>query len=282
MGGLRSINTASPKQQQQQQQQQQVLPTGVYGGSVASEPAYITSLQSKDVGAPPGLLRDDPLMSNLDHNMRQMLSNMLSEYNPSAPHYIDLGYSVGNVLKVSAAYDHQVATPWAREQPMTQPPVASFSQKVQDFNQDVMPCDDSEQGSRKHLRRRKRTCVLRLATHLNQLEDEDPSKVIIVRKINRLGFDSANILKEHYASIGAVSKVLLSNQHERQAGLPFQVRLRPSGIAFLVFETVEGAAKALAQGPTQTVAGFEIFVRAFEKRASDEDEDAADGGNSTP
>jgi len=278
MGVLRSVNAALPKQPE---------PTGVYGGSVASEPAYSTSLGSTDVCAPPGLAMDDPLMSELDQNtcLRQMLSDLLGEYShsPSAPQYIDLGYDVGNVLKVSAAYDHQKTTQRAREQEAPRPAAAaSFSQKVQDFDQDVMPGDDSEHLPRRHLRRRKRTCVLRLATHLNQLEHEDPSKVVIVRKINRLGFESSNILKEHYASIGAVSKVLLSNQHERQSGLPFQVRLRPSGIAFLVFETVEGAARALAQGATQTVAGVEIFVRAFEKRLSDEDEDAGECGNGTP
>jgi hypothetical protein len=110
--------------------------------------------------------------------------------------------------------------------------------------------------------------MLLIASQLNQLQDEDPRQILIVRRINRLGFESASILEEHYARYGPVAKVLLSNPHEKKAGANFPMRLRPSGIGYVLFETAEGAARALAEGETHTVAGVEISVRAFERRES--------------
>jgi hypothetical protein len=134
-------------------------------------------------------------------------------------------------------------------------------------------------GTRKRACRRKRMCMLNIASHLNELEGEDPNKVLILRRINRLGFESGSILKEHYERYGPVSKVLLSNAHTRQAGTPFPVRLRPSGIGYLLFEDAESAAKALAEGELQTVRNVEIFVRAFKGRQTEDEIHDAKGWN---
>jgi len=282
MGLPRSANAALPEQHK---------PTLVNDdGSVASEPAYITSWESKDMCAPPRLALDDPLVSDLDTMVcaPQYLKLGYDVAAMCAPprlalveQCLKLGYDVGNVLKSYAGYDHIKVIIQAPQQSMYQPDAAaSLYQDVQDVKQYAMPGDDAVHVPRRHVRRRKRRSVLRHA-YLDELEHEDPNKVLIVRKITRMGFDSSRILKEHYSSIGAVSKVLLSNQHERQSDLPLQVRLRPSGIAFLVFETAESAARALAQGATQTVAGVEVSVCAFEKRLSDEDEDAGEDSSTS-
>jgi hypothetical protein len=125
----------------------------------------------------------------------------------------------------------------------------------------------TQPGPNKQARRRKqRMCLLRIASHLLELENEDPHKVLIVRKIGRLGFDSSRILKEYFERHGAVSKVLLSNEHTKQDKVDIRVRLRPSGIGYVIFENAEAVAAALSEGAQQIVAGVEIQVRAFEVR----------------
>jgi hypothetical protein len=158
--------------------------------------------------------------------------------------------------------------PWLQRQPAAWPWVdnqnnlAALQHDAQGNN--CMPPLRRQQRNRTQ----KRHCMLLIASQLNQLQDEDPRQILIVRRINRLGFESASILEEHYARYGPVAKVLLSNPHEKKAGANFPMRLRPSGIGYVLFETAEGAARALAEGETHTVAGVEISVRAFERRES--------------
>merc|ERR1719343_1109256 len=134
------------------------------------------------------------------------------------------------------------------------------------------------QNPRFNTRRKKRHCPLLLGTHLKELDKENPDNIVIVRKISRLGFKSAEILQEHFERFGTISKVLLSNKQEREDG-QVSVRLRPSGIGFLVFENSESVERALAEGEVQTVADVEICVRAFERRRSDSTTTATDSDN---
>jgi hypothetical protein len=120
-------------------------------------------------------------------------------------------------------------------------------------------------------RRTKRRSVLLIATQLNELQTENPDKIVIVRKINRLGFASADILKEHFGKFGTVNEVRLSNAHNKEAGTPYQVRLRPSGIAFVVFDEASAAAQVLAEGETRMINGVEVWVRGFERRRFDDE-----------
>jgi hypothetical protein len=115
---------------------------------------------------------------------------------------------------------------------------------------------------------RRRRCQLQIATHLNDLEQEDPACVFFVRQISKLGFKSPEILREHFEQYGPVSKVLVSNSHDKSSDVPFPVRLRPSGMGFVLMERAEDAAKALAQGEVHVVNGVQIVTRAFEQRST--------------
>jgi hypothetical protein len=127
----------------------------------------------------------------------------------------------------------------------------------------------SMSGRRRRHDERRRRCQLQIATHLNDLEKEDPTCVIFVRQINKLGFNSPELLKEHYERYGPVAKVLVSNSHEKTSGAPFPTRLRPSGMGFVLMERPEDAAVALAVGEAHIVAGVQISARAFKPRAID-------------
>jgi len=120
--------------------------------------------------------------------------------------------------------------------------------------------------------RRRRTC-LEIATHLNGLEEKNPACILFARQISKLGFDSAEILKAHFEKYGPVETVLLSNSHSKSGSVTFPVRVRPSGMGFVVMQHPDGTARALAQGETHLVHGIEIKVRAFKKRTGVDTDD---------
>merc|ERR1740138_565311 len=165
---------------------------------------------------------------------------------------------VGQTLMAAAAYGLQ-DLPWT-----------GTKQRAMTWPMEPAPGEDqkSMQQKQKKDNRVKRHNVLLIATHLNELQQEDPGKILIVRKINRLGFDSAEKLKAHFEQYGHVEKVRLSNAHAKQPG-NFRSRVRPSGIAFLLFKDSQDATRALEAGESQFVAGMEVFVRRFERRQGD-------------
>jgi len=136
-------------------------------------------------------------------------------------------------------------------------------------------------------RRRRRHVQLKLASHLQELESEDSTCVLALRRINKLGFHSREILSQHFSSYGVVEKVLLSCSHEKPENTSCRVRLRPSGLGFLVMERVEDAEAIFAQGEVQHVGGVPIEVRRFRPRremessSKDSDDDSSSGSTPT-
>eukprot|EP00931_Biecheleriopsis_adriatica_P042552 TRINITY_DN2425_c0_g1_i6.p1 TRINITY_DN2425_c0_g1~~TRINITY_DN2425_c0_g1_i6.p1 ORF type:complete len:533 (-),score=130.21 TRINITY_DN2425_c0_g1_i6:440-2038(-) len=114
-----------------------------------------------------------------------------------------------------------------------------------------------------------------LRMHLRSLLSVDSNRVLIVRKINRLGFASPNILKEHFAWYGTVENVLVAHSRVKSGGGQAGIvsRLRPSGLGFVVMSKTEEADAILAQGPEQQVCNTLIRVQKFERRMTDMPED---------
>jgi hypothetical protein len=123
--------------------------------------------------------------------------------------------------------------------------------------------DNRQEYRRKqHKNKKQRGCPLMIATHMKDLEDEDPDCILMIRHVQRLGFDSAEILRVHYNRYGTVVKVLLSNRHEKQAS----ARLRPSGIALVLMQNPEDVANVLKVGEVQTIHGVEVHLRVFKRK----------------
>lgn len=117
--------------------------------------------------------------------------------------------------------------------------------------------------------RRRRRCQLLLATHLREMEGEDASCIIHFRQIHKLGFQSPDILREYCSSFGPVKRVAVSNAHEKieeAPRVPYQVRVRPSGIGLVVMERPQDAEAVVAEGESQTICGFQVRVRKFQAR----------------
>jgi hypothetical protein len=107
-------------------------------------------------------------------------------------------------------------------------------------------------------------------THLQLLQEVDPARVLLVRKINRLGFDSPDILKHHFSWYGAVEHILVSHSRmkwtQQSSTRVISSRVRPSGMGFIVMASPQAAAAVLAHGLEQVVAGATILVQRFEQK----------------
>lgn len=120
--------------------------------------------------------------------------------------------------------------------------------------------------------RRRRRVELTLATHLCELEADDTGCILFIHGINKLGFDSPDILRDYFEGFGPVSKVRVSGHHEKSTTSGVSVRLRPSGIGLVLMENAVDAANAIAHGALHSVNGVEIRVRAFQARENHQDE----------
>jgi len=122
-------------------------------------------------------------------------------------------------------------------------------------------------GGKKRRPRRKGAPLL-LATHLRAMEDKDPNCIFMVRKINRLGYGSEEILRQHYEQYGRVLEVLLANNPQAAEGLSSaRMRVRPASLGFVVMSSPEAVRKVLEVGETHIVNGAAITVKCFKMRA---------------
>jgi hypothetical protein len=102
-----------------------------------------------------------------------------------------------------------------------------------------------------------------LRTHLRALQNVGPERVFLVRKINRLGFDSPTTLGAHYSRYGTVENVLVAHSHVKSQNRHHAPRLRPSGLGFVVMSEKEAVDAILKEGPEQMIAGQRIRVHVF-------------------
>jgi len=106
-----------------------------------------------------------------------------------------------------------------------------------------------------------------LRTNLRVLETMDASKVIIVRRINRLGLDSAAMLKSHFSQYGVVDQIFVSHSRVRSTN-----RVRPAGLGFLVMSSEAEAKAILSMGHEQVVKGVIITLQPYEDRVAEGDD----------
>jgi hypothetical protein len=125
-----------------------------------------------------------------------------------------------------------------------------------------------------------------LQTHLKALGNEDPQCIFIVRKVNRLGFRSVEVLTKFFEQHGTVVKVLVAHSKvKRNQPGNAELYLRPGSLGFVLMKNQESVQRILAGGPTVTVQGTPIRVQAFSRlnngmlEKTDEDGDGAEAGD---
>lgn len=116
-----------------------------------------------------------------------------------------------------------------------------------------------------------------LSTSLQLLADEDPNNLLIVRRINKLGFKASGKLKHYFQKFGTVIKVLVAHSTCRQTGeVPCQARRRPSSLGFIHMASAAAVREVLALGEEQEVDGAFIRVQKFERQHAQNVEDDGD------
>jgi hypothetical protein len=139
------------------------------------------------------------------------------------------------------------------------------------FNQEGQSSDLNGQG-----------LLTNMKTQLQALLTEDPATVFIARRINKLGFSSAEYLRTHFRSYGEVKNIYVSHSRvkvnlprnfrgERRSSDTRQ-RLRPASLAFVVMTSTDSTARILADGPEHNVNGVTVLLQSFQRR------ERADGG----
>jgi hypothetical protein len=118
-----------------------------------------------------------------------------------------------------------------------------------------------------------------LRSHLRALQEVDSRRVVQVRKISKLGFQSGAALERHYSAFGKVECVRVAFSHVKPQSTGLAVRIRPSGLGFVVMSSIEEAEAILRAGENQVVSGVEVLVRPYEVRAASEKDPAEEGGN---
>jgi len=102
-----------------------------------------------------------------------------------------------------------------------------------------------------------------LRRDLEILRETHPERVLIVRRIKRLGFESPHLLKEHFLQYGGVSDVLVAHSHVKSTAQRPNSRVRPAALGFVVMESEIAAGCALAAGAEQAVGDTVIQLCAF-------------------
>jgi len=103
-----------------------------------------------------------------------------------------------------------------------------------------------------------------LRTNLRDLAQIDSGRVLMVRKINKLGVGSAALVEEYFKKFGTVERVMVTHCTSKSTtgGPP---RLRPASCGFLVMSCVEEVQAALAHnGGAHVIQGFTVTVCPFQ------------------
>merc|ERR1719386_131964 len=88
---------------------------------------------------------------------------------------------------------------------------------------------------------------------LEKLKEYPHGQSLIVRKIKQLGFDSGDVLKEHFEQYGPVAEVLVAHSITKPSSKRTKGRVRPATIGFVVMGSLEGADAAIAAGEQQMI-----------------------------
>merc|ERR1719224_174684 len=103
-----------------------------------------------------------------------------------------------------------------------------------------------------------------LRQDLELLRQRQPEHVIIVRKIKKLGFESPQLLDEHFSQFGEVKELLVAHSHVKPTAKRPNGRVRPAALGFVVMGTADAAQNAFQAGVNQMIHGVSVELAPFE------------------
>jgi len=102
-----------------------------------------------------------------------------------------------------------------------------------------------------------------LRQDLELLRQRQPENVIIVRKIKKLGFESPQMLDDHFSQYGEVKELLVAHSHVKPSAKRPNGRVRPAALGFIVMADAEAAQKAFKAGTDQMICGTSVELAPF-------------------
>jgi len=118
-------------------------------------------------------------------------------------------------------------------------------------------------------------CQDTMKTQLQALQNENPDAVFITRRINKLGFNSAALLRSHFSAYGEVKAVYVAHSRVRslitlgRRRLPqSRWHMRAAALGFVVMSQSEATATILSEGLEHDVNGVIVRVYPFTHRES--------------
>lgn len=114
-----------------------------------------------------------------------------------------------------------------------------------------------------------------MKAQLQALHNEDPRCVFVVRRINKLGFESADTLREYFSQYGEVKVVHVSHSRVKSVAASGSVhwRMRAAALGFIVMAAADSTTRLLADGPEHPISGSRVRVNAFAASKDEEEEE---------
>jgi hypothetical protein len=113
-----------------------------------------------------------------------------------------------------------------------------------------------------------------LRSNLKKLAEVDENRIFMVRKIGKLGLDSAKLLKTYFGQFGIVANVFVSHSIDKRSKGPQhpspKPHIRPACIGFVVMDTAEDVAAIFQNGLEQVVYGVRISLVTYQRQTSEE------------
>jgi len=183
--------------------------------------------------------------------------NMLSEKQSQC--LADLGARLGPSTPIQAPAEKSSTPPWRKAKVTCAPPVTStwkaWSPDDVKACPEFVPPDNSSS---------KLVGSGSLRQDLEHLRERHPERVIIVRKIKKLGFDSPQLLDQHFSQYGQVSELLIAHSLVKPTAKRPNGRVRPAALGFVVMGDVDAVQRAFEGGMEQVVCGLHIELKPFE------------------
>jgi RNA recognition motif-containing protein len=109
-----------------------------------------------------------------------------------------------------------------------------------------------------------------LRANLQKMALIDPSCIITVRKINKLGLTSPYALKAYFKQFGPVEEVFVTHAVAKPNYEGEKMRMRPAGMGFVAFAKAEDALAVLNEQREHVIRGTSISVCTYEPRPAKE------------
>jgi len=111
-------------------------------------------------------------------------------------------------------------------------------------------------------------------SNMKKMTKYQTEQIFLVRKIGKLGFNSARFLELHFKQFGKVEEVLVSHSIDKNNQCGDKPRVRPAGVAFVVMGTVQQVRAAMDAGAVQTIHGVDVTLAKYERQQTFDDDQA--------